>query len=97
VQPDERLERVRLLRERGRTPKQIARALGVRPATQESDAVEAARVLGLITHERQARDRGWWEVLQRCYTPEATIQSSWYDGTAARYIELSKQMHQQTP
>jgi hypothetical protein len=32
VQPDERLERVRALRERGQTPKQIARALGIRPA-----------------------------------------------------------------
>src|SRR5512135_1999356 len=32
VQPDERLERVRLLREQGRTPKQVARALGVSPA-----------------------------------------------------------------
>lgn len=29
---DERLDQVRLLRERGRSPKQIARALGIRPA-----------------------------------------------------------------
>ena len=32
VQPDERLERVRLFREQGRTPKQVARALGISPA-----------------------------------------------------------------
>jgi hypothetical protein len=32
VQDDERLERVRLLREQGRTPKQVARALGTSPA-----------------------------------------------------------------
>ena len=36
--PDERLERVRLLREQGQTPKQIARTLGIRPA-------EAARLV----------------------------------------------------
>jgi hypothetical protein len=44
VQPDERLERVRLLRERGLTPKQIARALGIRSA--EADRlVRSAAIL----------------------------------------------------
>jgi hypothetical protein len=38
VQTDERLDRVRLLRERGQTPKQVARVLGIRPA-------EAARLI----------------------------------------------------
>jgi hypothetical protein len=38
VSADERLERVQLLREQGRSPKQIARVLGVRPA-------EAARLV----------------------------------------------------
>jgi hypothetical protein len=38
VQPDERLERVRVLRKRGQTPKQISRALGITPA-------EAARLV----------------------------------------------------
>jgi hypothetical protein len=47
VQPDERLERVRLLREQGRTPKQIARALGVRPA-------EAARLVRAAAVAAQA-------------------------------------------
>ncbi|MEU7144184.1 nuclear transport factor 2 family protein [Nocardia sp. NPDC046473] len=54
-------------------------------------------VLTLITHERQARDRGWWSLLERCYTPEATIQTSWFDGTAVEYIELSKRVFEQTP
>lgn len=38
MQPDERLEQVRALRERGQTPKQVARTLGIRPA-------EAARLV----------------------------------------------------
>jgi hypothetical protein len=42
VPPDERLERVRHLREQGRTPKQIARALGIRPAEASSLVREAA-------------------------------------------------------
>jgi hypothetical protein len=41
VQPDERLERVRLLREQGRTPKQVARALGISPA-EAGELVRAA-------------------------------------------------------
>jgi hypothetical protein len=60
----------------------------------DSDLVS---VLSLVTHERQARDRGWWPVLARCYTPEATIQTSWFDGTAVEYIELSKRIFDQTP
>lgn len=62
----------------------------------ESDS-DLVSVLTLVTHERQARDRGWWSVLERCYTPEATIQASWFDGTAVEYIELSKRMFDRTP
>jgi hypothetical protein len=63
----------------------------------ENDATETLNVLNLVTHERQARDRGWWNLLEQCYTPDATIQSSWFDGTASEYIELSKKMFDQTP
>lgn len=51
----------------------------------------------LVTHERQARDRGWWSTLAECYTPEATIQTSWFTGTASEYIELSKTAFEQVP
>jgi hypothetical protein len=44
VQPDERVERVRLLRERGHTPRQIARALGIRSAEAER-LVRASAIL----------------------------------------------------
>jgi hypothetical protein len=47
VQPDERLERVRLLREQGRTPKQVARALGISPA-------EAGRLIREVAAAAQA-------------------------------------------
>ena len=47
VQPNDHLERVRELRERGQTPKQIARALGVRPA-------EAARLVRAVAVRAQA-------------------------------------------
>src|SRR5262249_28095831 len=44
VQRDERLERVRVLREQGQTPKQIAHALGIRPA-EARRLVRAAAIL----------------------------------------------------
>lgn len=44
VQPDERLERVRVLRERGQTPKQVARALGISSA-EAARLVRAAAIL----------------------------------------------------
>ena len=44
MQPDEHVERVRVLRERGQTPKQIARALGIRPA-EAGRLVRAAAIL----------------------------------------------------
>jgi hypothetical protein len=44
VQSDEHLERVRVLREQGHTPKQIARALGIKPS-EASRLVRSAAIL----------------------------------------------------
>jgi hypothetical protein len=66
VQPDERLERVRLLRERGLTPKQVARALGVRPA-------EAGRLVRAAAVVVQAESPG--PALAGCW-----ISPSWSSG-----------------
>jgi hypothetical protein len=63
----------------------------------QPDRSETLNVLSLVAHERQARDRGWWPALERCYTPKATIQSSWFDGSATDYLDLSKRMFNQTP
>jgi hypothetical protein len=46
VQPDDRLDRVRALRDRGQTPKQIARALGIRPAA----AARLVRDAAIVAH-----------------------------------------------
>lgn len=55
---DDQLERVRLLREQGRTPKQIARALGVRPA----DAARLVRAAAALASEEtpERRVAGCW-------------------------------------
>src|SRR5438445_6484266 len=66
VQPDERLERVRLLRERGQTPKQIARVLGIRSA-------EADRLVRAVAIMAQAEAPG--PALAGCW-----ISPSWSAG-----------------
>src|SRR5262249_7820099 len=61
------------------------------------DDSDLMSVLTLVTHERQARDRGWWSSLARCYTPAARIQTSWFDGTAVEDIEVAQRVSAQTP
>jgi hypothetical protein len=58
VQPDERLERVRLLREQGLTPKLIARALGIRPA--EADHLVRAAAIGAEAESPEPALAGCW-------------------------------------
>lgn len=65
--------------------------------SEQTHTTEYVAISELVTHERQARDRGWWTALERCYAPDATLQSSWFDGTAADYIEQSTQMFEHTP
>ena len=55
---DEHLERVRLLREQGRSPKEIARILGIRPA-EASRLVRAAAVLAQAAVPEQALVGCW--------------------------------------
>jgi hypothetical protein len=55
---DEHLERVRLLREQGRSPKEIARILGIRPA-EASRLVRAAAVLAQAAVPEQALAGCW--------------------------------------
>lgn len=69
----------------------------MRPISDHDDGSDLMALLTLVTHERQARDLGRWSALERCYTPTATIQTSWFDGTAAEYIEVSKRVFRQTP
>jgi hypothetical protein len=58
VADNEHLERVRLLREQGRSPKEIARILGIRPA-EASRLVRAAAVLAQATVPEQALAGCW--------------------------------------
>lgn len=39
---------------------------------------DIAEVTQLVLHERQARDRGWWEPMRACFAPAATVRLSWF-------------------
>ncbi len=57
---------------------------------QDGEAVVA--VAALLLRERQSRDRARWSEMAACYTADATIAMSWFDGSAADFIERSRSM-----
>src|SRR4051812_25557399 len=46
----------------------------------------------LVLAERECRDRAWWTRMAGCFHPDARIRLSWIDGSAAEFIEGSKDM-----
>ena len=53
---------------------------------------EAATITQVILHERQGRDRGWWEQMARAYWPDSTVRLSWYEGDGAGFVAGSRAM-----
>lgn len=51
-----------------------------------------ATVAQLILHERQARDRGWWQEMRDCFAPGATVRLSWFRGSARDFVAESEKM-----
>lgn len=58
-----------------------------------STADDIATVTQLVLHERQARDRRWWERMREQYWPDATVHLSWFDGGAYENVDASAQMN----
>lgn len=56
----------------------------------EQDPVVA--VTALVLRERQSRDRARWQEMSDCYTPDATIAMSWFNGPAATFVQQSRSM-----
>lgn len=57
---------------------------------EPTEAVVA--VTALLLRERQSRDRARWSEMAACYTADATIAMSWFDGAATDFIERSRTM-----
>lgn len=44
----------------------------------------------LLLHERQARDRGWWDRMAACYHRDSHVEASWFSGTGTEFVERSR-------
>ena len=55
-------------------------------------AESIADITQLVLHERQARDRGWWQHMRDCFAADATGRLSWFHGNAADFVTESENM-----
>jgi hypothetical protein len=51
-------------------------------------------LFALVTRERLARDTGDWELLSHLYWPDSVVRVTWFEGTAAEFIAVSRDQHQ---
>jgi hypothetical protein len=54
-----------------------------------TDVVEIEQV---ILHERQGRDRGWWQQMRDTFAADSTVNLSWYTGDGVGFVEGSERM-----
>ena len=57
-----------------------------------SYADDIARITQLVLHERQGRDRGWWDQLADSFYPDGKVRISWFQGTGREFAVRSKGM-----
>ncbi|WP_420309196.1 nuclear transport factor 2 family protein [Streptomyces sp. YS-B37] len=53
---------------------------------------DVTAVAQLVLHERQGRDREWWDAMRRCYAPESLVRISWFRGTGPGFVDRSERM-----
>lgn len=53
-------------------------------------SADSEAVTQLVLRERQTRDRGWYEEVADCFAADATINMSWFTGSAAEFIATTK-------
>ena len=46
----------------------------------------------LVLHERQGRDRGWWEQMGACFHPDSSVSLSWFSGSGPDFVARSRAM-----
>jgi hypothetical protein len=53
---------------------------------------DISAITQLVLHERQARDRGWWDQMAACYHPDSTVSLSWLQASGAEFTARSRKM-----
>ena len=61
-----------------------------------AEAIEKLKISQLMATWGIWRDGGDWDGLRTTYTADATMVTSWFDGTAATFIDVSAQMLAET-
>ena len=56
------------------------------------DAATLSVITQLILHERQGRDRGWWEQMAACFLPDSLVSLSWFNGSGPDFVAQSRTM-----
>lgn len=51
-----------------------------------------ADLVQVIAHEREGRDRGWWNQMADCYHPDSRVRSMWFTGTGHEFTSASRDM-----
>jgi hypothetical protein len=51
-----------------------------------------SEVIQVIAHEREGRDRGWWDQMASCYHLHSLVRSMWFTGTGADFAAASRDM-----
>ncbi|MFD4668877.1 nuclear transport factor 2 family protein [Lentzea sp. NPDC058450] len=52
----------------------------------------AAEITQLVLHERQGRDRGWWDQQAACFWPDSVVTLSWFTGSGPDFVARSREM-----
>jgi len=57
-----------------------------------AELLDREAIFDLLRLERFWRDQGEWERLAGCYVEGARVRTTWFDGTAAEFVEASRRM-----
>ncbi|AHH18575.1 hypothetical protein NONO_c37910 [Nocardia nova SH22a] len=58
----------------------------------DSSGLDAARAIQVVLAEREARDRNWWDRMERCFHADSHVELSWFSGTGAEFTRRSIEM-----
>jgi hypothetical protein len=53
---------------------------------------DITEITQLVLHERQGRDRGWWDQMRSCFADDATVRLSWFRGSGTDFVAESEKM-----
>ena len=55
-------------------------------------AISVVDLVQVIAHEREGRDRGWWDQMASCYHLDSRVRSMWFTGTGQEFATASRGM-----